>query len=85
MLEFAPIRLDDYVKLYLESNRGSTKQDIVQRLNSALAAYRAGARCTCGEPIWVIGSAEVGHMCFTCITGSADSSEDYELKEAGNG
>lgn len=47
-----------------------------------LADYQAGARCDCGEPIWVIGSAETGHMCFTCITGEADPSEDYEIAEA---
>jgi hypothetical protein len=44
--------------------------------------YQAGARCHCGEPIWVIGSAEAGHACFTCITGEADPSEDYEIAEA---
>jgi hypothetical protein len=30
----------------------------------------------------VIGSAETGHACFTCITGEADPSEDYEIAEA---
>jgi hypothetical protein len=45
-------------------------------------AFKAGERCDCGEPIWVIGSAVAGHMCFTCITGSANDSEDYEIVEA---
>jgi hypothetical protein len=56
--------------------------DIEVRLRKTLKAYQAGARCTCGEPIWVIGSAEVGHMCFTCITGEAYPIEDYESAEA---
>ena len=30
----------------------------------------------------MIGSAEAGNACFTCITGEADSSEDYEIAEA---
>jgi hypothetical protein len=51
-------------------------------LRSALASARAGARCECGGPIWVIGSAEVGLSCFTCITGEADPSDDYEIAEA---
>jgi len=30
----------------------------------------------------VIGSAFVGNACFTCITGEADPSDDYEIAEA---
>ena len=37
--------------------------------------------CECGEPIWVIGSAVAGHACFTCITGEATPSGDYEIDE----
>jgi hypothetical protein len=32
-------------------------------------------------PIWAIGSAVVGNACFTCITGEADPSSDYEIDE----
>lgn len=56
--------------------------EVTARLEAALAAHLAGERCHCGEPIWVIGSAEAGHTCFTCITGEVDPSEDYELAEA---
>ena len=40
-----------------------------------------GAKCTqCGQNIWAIGSGITGiDMCFTCITGEADDSDDYEL------
>lgn len=79
---FVPIRLPDYVLLHLKANRGETAQAVTARLVSALEAYKAGKRCSCGEPIWVIGSAEAGHACFTCITGEADPSEDYEIAEA---
>ena len=47
-------------------------------------AFRSGLKCKCGQPIWVIGSAEVGFGCFTCITGETYSSGDYELEEACN-
>lgn len=57
----------------------TNRADFTARLRNALEAYLAGTRCDCGEPIWVIGSAEAGLMCFTCITGSTDCSEDYEI------
>jgi hypothetical protein len=79
---FAPIGLPDYVRMFLKDNRGEKAADVTARLQSALDAYKAGARCHCGEPIWVIGSAEAGCACFTCITGEADPSGDYEIAEA---
>jgi len=83
MMSFVPIELSDYVKLHLKSNPGEKARDVEARLQSALADYRAGRGCQlCGAPIWVIGSAEVGLMCFTCITGEAYPSEDYEIAEA---
>ena len=79
---FVPIRISDFVGLFLKSNRGETAEGVTTRLLSALKAYKAGEKCACGEPIWVIGSAEAGHACFTCITGEAAPSEDYEIAEA---
>jgi hypothetical protein len=79
---FAPIQIDDYVRLHLKSNRGDTAAEVTAYLRSALKAYEAGARCQCGAPIWVIGSAFVENACFTCITGEADPSDDYEIAEA---
>ena len=78
-MEFVPIRLDDYVLQFLKNNLGETAEQVTRRLQAALAAYKAGKRCHCGAPIWVIGSAEAGHACFTCITGEANPSGDYEL------
>ena len=35
----------------------------------------------CGAPIWAAGSAITGtYLCFTCTTGEADDSEDYEIE-----
>ncbi len=79
---FVPIRLDKYVQLHMKSNPGVVAADITARLQSALEAYKTGRRCYCGAPIWVIGSAEAGLSCFTCITGEADPSDDYEIAEA---
>ena len=81
-MDFIPISVDDYVRDFLKNNPGANEADLRMRLRAALHRFRAGATCFCGQPIWVIGSAEAGDMCFTCITGSSDSSEDYELAGA---
>lgn len=79
---FVPIAIDDYVEKHLAANPGVDRADLIERLKVALAAARSGQRCACGNSIWVIGSAEVGLSCFTCITGEAVPSEDYEIVDA---
>ncbi len=69
-----------YVDLFLKANRSERRKDVVARLDLAIAAYKAGERCHCGEPIWIIGSAEAGHACFTCITGESTPDNDYEIR-----
>ena len=32
----------------------------------------------CGQPVWRFADTD---LCFTCTTGEADASEDYELVE----
>jgi hypothetical protein len=81
-MSFIPIKLWDYVRKHLKSNPGENEREVTAHLRRALADYKAGARCDCGEAIWVIGSAVVGNACFTCITGEADPSDDYEIAEA---
>jgi hypothetical protein len=79
---FRPVALRHYIRLHLKSNRGEKEAEVTARLQWALKAFKAGAVCSCGEPIWVIGSAIAGLMCFTCITGSTDNTDDYEIDEA---
>ena len=62
---FAPISMNEYVREHLAANPGTDRADLIERLRSALA----GAKCACGGRVWVLGSAEVGLSCFTCITG----------------
>lgn len=51
-----------------------------------LSWYKRAAKMTdvecdlCGRPIWRM-CADLG-MCFTCITGESDASDDYELEPA---
>lgn len=81
-MPFVPIELDAYVDLHLRSNPGVDRADLTNRLEATLAAAQDGTRCSCGNPIWVIGAAEVGYNCFTCITGEARPTDDYELDDA---
>ena len=76
---FAPIRLEDYVERHLRSNPETKREDLIDRLHHAIAAFRRGEHCRCGQPIWIIGSAEVGLACFTCITGESEPDRDYEI------
>jgi hypothetical protein len=79
---FVPIQLEQYVRLHVKNNPADKAATVEESLRSALAAYKAGRRCQCGAPIWVIGSSQVGLMCFTCITGEAAPSGEYEIAEA---
>lgn len=58
------------------------KKELVKTLRETLAAKKNSARCmVCGAPIWAAGSAITGsNLCFTCTTGEADDSEDYEIE-----
>ena len=75
------ISIDKFAKSVVERTPGKDINVIKKSLKEALAAKKAGAKCpVCGNPIWAAGSGITGdYMCFTCITGEADDSEDYEI------
>lgn len=77
-----PISIEEYAGMVLENNKGYQKGNLVQALQHALESKKNGAKCTiCGAPIWAAGSAITGtNLCFTCTTGEADDSEDYEIE-----
>ena len=79
---FIPISINAYIKKHLKNNPTETEKDLRNRLNSALADYKKGIKCSCGNDIWVIGSASVGRSCFTCITGESYPTDDYEIDSA---
>ena len=79
---FVGISIDSYIKKHLESNLSENERDLRNRLNSALHDYQKGVKCSCGNDIWVIGSASVGNSCFTCITGESEPDSDYEIDSA---
>lgn len=76
---FTSISIDDYVELHLRSNPGEEREELTRRLTSAAEAKRRGDRCHCGASIWIVGSAQAGLACFTCITGELAPDDDYEV------
>ena len=81
---FKKISIEKYVQLHLKSNLLENKNDLEKRLKSALNDYKSGVKCSCGNDIWVIGSAYVGNSCFTCLTGESEPTDDYEIDSAIN-
>jgi hypothetical protein len=59
-----PIKLQDYVERHLKNNSDTSRKEIESGLRSALTDHKAGVKCDCGNPIWVIGSALMGNACF---------------------
>lgn len=76
-----PISIEEFLQSYKKDNPDEDVEVFQEVLTEAVRAQQDGAVCLqCGQPIWAIGSAVVGWRgCFSCITGEADDSEDYEI------
>lgn len=75
------ISVSKFADKTIEANQGMNRNDLIGSLQQSLKAKKNGATCIiCGAPIWAAGSALTGtNMCFTCTTGEADDSGDYEI------
>lgn len=78
---FTAIQLHDYVELHVRANPDAECAEVIKQLESTIDAYRAGARCQCGDSIWIIGSARAGLGCFTCIAEQTNPDHDYEVDD----
>jgi hypothetical protein len=78
---YVPISLEDFAESYRKTNPDEDAKAYRTAMVEAVEAKKSGAVCAqCGAPIWAVGTATVGwNGCFTCISGEADSSEDYEI------
>ena len=79
---FVPISIEEFADSTMKNNKGYNRKELIRTLEETLQAKKAGATCIiCGAPIWAAESAITGtYMCFTCTTGEADNSEDYEIE-----
>lgn len=77
-----PISVEKFADMVMENNKGYRRKDLIRDLCNTLEEKKNGAKCIiCGAPIWAAGSAITGtNLCFTCTTGEADDSEDYEIE-----
>lgn len=75
------IKIEEFAKQYVKNNKGRDVKEVIKSLEETLKRKNNGAKCSyCSQPIWAIGSAITGFDgCFTCITGEADDSDDYEI------
>lgn len=75
------IKIEKFAKTYVEHNKGENLDEVIKRLKETLKRKNNGAKCSyCSQQIWAIGSALTGFDgCFSCITGEADDSDDYEI------
>ena len=73
--------IDDFVKSFAKTNKEFTASEFKEILEEAVKKKSSATKCNvCGQPIWAIGTAVSGwDGCFTCISGEADDSEDYEI------
>lgn len=78
------ITIEEFLDSHLKNNPSEkrTKEDLRVKLKKTIKAKAHGAACiSCGKKdIWAAGSVLVeSKMCFSCITGETDDSEDYEV------
>lgn len=76
-----PISIKKFSDMTVKNNKDMDRRELVTALQASLAAKKSGVSCmVCGAPIWAAGSTITStNMCFTCTTGEADGSEDYEI------
>ncbi|MBU0488256.1 MAG: hypothetical protein KKA07_16890 [Bacteroidetes bacterium] len=79
---FVPISIDKFLKLHFKGKSNAEEPELRKNLLRALKDHKNGIKCSCGNDIWVIGSAFTGNSCFTCITGDSFPTEDFELDTA---
>lgn len=85
MTGFVPVSIDQFIRHYMHNNKTADGSAVRAGVEDALAAWRQGVRCACGNPLWVAGSAVAGYGCYTCITGSAQPDGDPEINQACEG
>jgi formylmethanofuran dehydrogenase subunit E len=76
-----PISIDKLLTKMSKDNPTFNEQETKERMLYAAYKKKNGARCSvCGYSIWAVGSALSGfEMCFPCLMGEDDDSQDYEL------
>lgn len=78
------ISIDEYLSTLKCDGKPVRGDRIKKKLKRAIERKKQNVRCCqCGcTPIWAAGSGLVGmDICFRCLTGETDDSDDFEIKE----
>lgn len=77
---FVFVELEKYLKIqYKTKEKMDEHRPIIQHWVELRDNSTPCEVCGC-TPIWATGSAMIDDaMCFTCITGESDASDDYEV------
>jgi hypothetical protein len=78
--KFNKVSIDSFIEMHIEANPGTDTKQLRKDLIHFRQLKTEGVKCTCGNDIWIIGSAISGTGCFTCITKETDCSDDYEIE-----
>ncbi|WP_317935256.1 hypothetical protein [Sporosarcina aquimarina] len=74
--------METFVNKHCKNNPEENRAQFKENLKQAVQDKKNGVTCdNCGERIWAIGSTVSHYACFSCLTGEADSSGDYEIDE----
>ena len=71
---FTYISIEEFADGVVKNNKDANRRELIAALRESLAAKKNGARCM------ICGASTGTNMCFTCTTGEADDSEDYEIE-----
>jgi len=78
--QFTKISVDSFIEKYKLNNSKSDLNKLKKNILYFRQLKKDGVKCSCGNSLWIIGSAVSGKGCFTCITGETDASDDYEIE-----
>ena len=78
--KFKLISIDRYIKEHKKHNPDVDAIELRKDLIYFKQLSTKGIKCSCGNDLWVIGSAISGKGCFTCITMETDCSEDFDIE-----
>ena len=78
--KFKLISIDSFIKKHSQNNPSIDTKQLRRDLTHFKQLRTKGIKCSCGNDLWVIGSAISGKGCYTCITMETDCSNDYDIK-----
>ncbi|PWH86627.1 hypothetical protein [Brumimicrobium oceani] len=81
-MNFTPISKQEYVALHLLNNPSTNEAELRNNLDQKITDFKNNVRCSCGNDIWVIGSASLGNGCYKCLTGENLPTKHYEIDSA---